>query len=758
MKPNPPSTTWMTAARYCALLWSISVLTGCSHLTHGETSALGIFQLQPDTLEYPGPPHFWNKAGLVISPTRIVAQVGTEVPMFAGISDDKGQLMPYETVEWSLDRGGVGSFMSVADAHRTLVLDLVSAKPRKIDSSYAVSETLPDNVILTRGTPNITDDMVMPHGYTWVTLTSPHEGVSYVTAFAPDVYSWDARQRSSTIHWIDAEWMFPEPVCATPGSHATLCTCVVRHTTKLPAADWIVKYTITGGAPAGIGADNGRSVEIATDAEGRACAEIIPVDATTGTTCINIELIHAECSTAGEGERLPIASAATQVTWGTSAPDSAVPTTPAPMPIPSSPAPSLPPAMPTPAPAAPAPIVQPQPQPQPTPRPSLPPAAPPATTQPPAQPPAQPPPAPIIDLKVTGPETAQLASDIRFDVEITNRGTAPVSGLTIIDTFPRGLRHGRDGNDPSPIQRGLDALGPIAPGETKKVDIQFRVAEPGQQCHTVEVRGATGVLGSKQACVNVTGESSRASGPQPAMFVDINAPQRTYQVDDQPVFTVEVTNKDTTIPSRGVTVDVTFEQGLRPIKATQGYGRITDGVRFTIDSIAPQSQRLFQVQCQCTAAAPRACGQVAISDASGLAQSQQFCIQIMPKAGPIAGQSNLSVSVRPTRNPVKVNNEVTYVVTITNGSTNPEGQVRLSVTFPDSLALSANPEGPSAISSSDAPTIKFNPILQLRAGESQNYILHFRALRAGVAQVTADLTSQNQIQPLTKAEAVNIIQ
>jgi hypothetical protein len=229
-------------------------------------------------------------------------------------------------------------------------------------------------------------------------------------------------------------------------------------------------------------------------------------------------------------------------------------------------------------------------------------------------------------------------------------------------------------------------------------------------------------------------------------------------VGDQPVFTVEVTNKDTTIPSRNVTVDVTFEQGLRPFKATQGYGRITDGVRFTIESMAPQSQRFFQVQCECTAPAPRACGQVAISDASGLVQSQQFCIQIMPKAGPVAGQSNLGLTVRATRNPVKVNSEATYVVTITNGSTNPESQVRLSVTFPDSLVLSANPEGPSAIFSSDAPTIKFNPILQLRAGESQNYILHFRARSAGVAQVTADVTSQNQIQPLTKAESVNIIQ
>src|SRR5262249_28739701 len=221
-----------------------------------------------------------------------------------------------------------------------------------------------------------------------------------------------------------------------------------------------------------------------------------------------------------------------------------------------------------------------------------------------------------------------------------------------------GLRHGKDGNDPSPIQRSLDALGPVAPGETKKVDIQFRVGELGKQCHTVEVRGPTGVLASKQACVTGTGEPPRAAVPQPAMFVDINAPQRTYTVGDQPVFTVEVTNKDTTIPSRNVTVDVTFEQGLSPFKATPGSSRINGGVRFVVDSMAPQSQRFFSVQCECVAPAARACGQVAMSDASGLAQSQQFCVQIVPKAAPVAGQSNLSVSVRANHNPVKVNSEV----------------------------------------------------------------------------------------------------
>src|SRR5438105_4205319 len=142
-----------------------------------------------DSLEYPGPPRFWNKAGLVISPARSVAQVGSEVPMFAGICDGQGHLQAYERVEWMLEPTGVGSFSSVAEARRPFFLELVSSKPKKIDNHYAVSETSAENVILTRGTPDITDDMVMPRGYTWVTVTSPREGASYITAMGPDVYS-----------------------------------------------------------------------------------------------------------------------------------------------------------------------------------------------------------------------------------------------------------------------------------------------------------------------------------------------------------------------------------------------------------------------------------------------------------------------------------------------------------------------------------------------------------------------------------------
>ena len=402
----------------------------CAGSPRAEAGDHHFFNTNVETLEYPGPERFWNTAGIVISPARIVAQVNTEVPMFAGVCDGHGHLLPYEKVEWMLDKGGVGSFVTVSDAYRPLILELLSSKPHKIDNSYAVSETLPANVILTRGTGNIGDDMVMPHGYTWVTVNSPREGVSNVTAFAPDVYGWDARQRSATIHWIDAEWQFPEAGCVPLGSHASLNTCVYRKTNKTPLSDWIVKYTVTGGTGAGFGENHECSTEVSTDKEGRASVELVPTSDAAGTTCVCVELIRSECATPSDPERLSIATSAMHVNWGNPEPaEAAAPVTVTPAPVQT-------------------PAVTPTPVPQPTPPPAAAPTPGPAVTTP-AIPPASnvpaPPPsaAPQISLDVKGPETAELGTDVRFNISVTNRGNAPISNLVILDRYDVGLQHCR---------------------------------------------------------------------------------------------------------------------------------------------------------------------------------------------------------------------------------------------------------------------------------------------------------------------------
>src|SRR4029078_12616302 len=86
---------------------------------------------------------------------------------------------------------------------------------------------------------------------------------------------------------------------------------------KTPLADWIVKYTVTGGTDAGFGEQRECSTEVATDKDGRASVELVPASDTAGTTCVCVELIRSECAAIGDPERLSIASSAMYVNWGT---------------------------------------------------------------------------------------------------------------------------------------------------------------------------------------------------------------------------------------------------------------------------------------------------------------------------------------------------------------------------------------------------------------------------------------------------------
>jgi uncharacterized repeat protein (TIGR01451 family) len=253
-----------------------------------------------------------------------------------------------------------------------------------------------------------------------------------VTAYAPDVYGWDVRQRSATIHWIDAEWQFPEPGCVPLGSHASLNTCVYRKTNKTPLADWIVKYTVTGGAEAGFGPQRECSTEVATDKDGRASVELVPASDTAGTTCVCVELIRSECAAIGDPERLSIASSAMYVNWGTKpeapAVTDAVVATPSPATTVS----------PTPAPPAAAPPTNvPAPGSAVIPGPVTTPSIPRSSTVPAPQPTA----IPRIELNVTGPETAELGADVSFTITATNRGNAAATNLIVLDRYDVGMQH-----------------------------------------------------------------------------------------------------------------------------------------------------------------------------------------------------------------------------------------------------------------------------------------------------------------------------
>jgi uncharacterized repeat protein (TIGR01451 family) len=338
-------------------------------------------------------------------------------------------------------------------------------------------------------------------------------------------------------------------------------------------------------------------------------------------------------------------------------------------------------------------------------------------------------------------------------VEVTNSGNAPSPSLTVTDRYDQGLEHEKKAN---PLQ---NTLGVIAVGETKKIGITFRVTRSGKLCNVVEVTGPGNIHESKQMCVNVTGAAPPPE--QPAMSLNIATPQKVYTVGDKdngPLFTIDVTNTGTSVAAQQVQLVVHFDQGLQVEQATGGAQRTGDGgVQFTFDAIPPGDHEQRQVRCSCTTPSAHACGRVSYSDLSQLNLGQEACLQIQPAAAAAAPQTNLRVQIRAVNNPVKVGANAVFRVTVTNAGTASEKNVRLSLNIPDSLTY-VSTIASVAESTINPPNIQFAPILELRSGEPFYYDVTLRANNnPGPAQVTAQLTSANQTQPLTDSTTTTIL-
>ena len=208
----------------------------------------------------------WDDVAVELQPRETVASVGSEVVLVAGVCGPDGYLRTNRRLEWSIDPGSVGQFVAVGE---TGLVDLMLGdfnRPRKITNTFAIGSTLRSNTRLNRGTCQPEENVYVLRGQGWISLTSPVEGTSHVTVFAPEVYSWEARLRSAMIHWVDAQWRFPPPAINPAGTKHVFTTTVMRQSNQTPCERWLVRYEISGGPPAGFSPDGAQAVEVPTDA------------------------------------------------------------------------------------------------------------------------------------------------------------------------------------------------------------------------------------------------------------------------------------------------------------------------------------------------------------------------------------------------------------------------------------------------------------------------------------------------------------
>ncbi len=758
----------------------------------------------------------WDDASVNLQPRETVAAVGSEVVLIAGVCGQDGYLRTNRRLEWSIDPGSVGQFVAVGE---TGFVDLLVGdfnRPRKVTNTFAIGSTLRSNTRLNRGTCIAEDSAYVLRGQGWITITSPVEGSSHVTVFAPEVYRWDSRIKSTVVHWVDAQWQFPPPAINPAGTKHVFTTTVVRQSNHTPVERWRVRYEIQGGPPAGFSPDGAQSVEVPTDAAGQASVEIFEKEPRHGVNNIKIEVIRPGNLPGANGQRLVVGSGMTSKTWRagdlsvkTSGPATAgLGTTinyritvanPGDLAVKD----------------AVAVITMPE-----------------GLTFLNSNPAAETAGRQLqwrlgeiggrqqrtidagfraerqgsvmaccevtaagglkvsdcstttigtasLDVRITGPEQAAVGTQASFEITVRNLSQAPAAKLIIKDRLDQGLEN------PAATQNNAieRLLGDLAPGASQRVKVTVRVTKPGRLCQTVEVSGKDVTPASAQACIVGTGGGGSPAPTAPGgsapsfggdeiakaapggaipITVKTTGP-RQLVVGETAKYFIEITNTGAA-ELRNVQVLARYDAALYPVLASEGYQADRGALSWTIERLPAGKtvQRGIHYTCQTVSA--KACNRVRVTTSTGAKVEDEACLEIRAAdKGPVAPGTEKTAPANPPAdglvltasglaNPVPVNKDLTYVVQVTNNSTQSYQRVTLTAAVPEGVVI--NPigtmgPGPTKFTT-EGKTIQFDPVFEIKPGETLMYRIRVRTKKPGQYRFVAELSAPAMSRSLVK--------
>jgi uncharacterized repeat protein (TIGR01451 family) len=744
---------------------------------------------------------------LILSPVRIVAPVGSQVVLLAGLRRPTGSYAPGQPIEWILSQESVGHFVEVGDEHGRHVAHWRHRAPRKLSNNYAVGRTSRSDQLITRGNANPADDVLVLRGQGWVSVASPTEGVSLVTALAPEAEGWDRRQQTAEIYWVNAQWTLPAPAHAPAGQPHTLTTVITRPNKLEPVPGWIVRYEVVGGSPAAFTPQGDQAVEVVTDATGAATAQLFPQGGSAGATQVRIQIIRPGLAS-HEPNRLLVGEGATTVSW--SAPGLAVDV--------SGPATA---ALGTtlsyridvtnPGDTAAGNV---------TVRFHAPPGIAILNSTPAGSvfgdriewPLGQVAPGTVqtvvvncrgsqagdfnccadarseaanlvaedcvltrvvqqtMSLSMSGPERAVVGQQVQFQVVVRNEGGVPLTGVIVRDVFDAGFEHAQSA---SPIEKELND---IAPGQEAAFAVTFRVARAGTICHTMTATTSSGQTAQARSCLTAT----EPPPPQvnPAVAAQASGPAE-LAIGQTGQYLVDVVNSGEA-PLTGVRVAVNPSASLQAVEATGGDNRQQVGgeLVWTIDRLEPGAARRYQINCRAVQADPQASVRVVVTtreqaqDAANAVTRSTAGAQPPPPAQPAPSQrpaqeaeapppvaEGLELTVDDLNDPVRSGDSITYVLIVKNARTTPDRSVAITITLPENTRL-VRINGPTQLqrTSQDGRTLVLAPVLEMRPGETlPPYRIEVTPQQPGRLLFRAEATSDRRPQKITVEEETTIL-
>ena len=245
---------------------------------------------------------------LTLEPLDDVNPVRTQHVMIATVKDKNGKPLPNRRVEWIISEGSVGDIVEVDESGWR------NSRGYKVDNHYAVSHTNNFDHVLDRGDSDPSNDIQLTEGQTWCVITSPVEGETHITAWAPGIYDWSKHKAFAIKKWYDVKWQCPAPVSLCAGQSAVLETAVMKYSTNEPLSGYMVTYIAQGDCR--FTETGGTTATVTTGADGMGRVTVVSNGNSQGSCNIAIEIMRPENAACCK-PAVKIADCSTSANWNT---------------------------------------------------------------------------------------------------------------------------------------------------------------------------------------------------------------------------------------------------------------------------------------------------------------------------------------------------------------------------------------------------------------------------------------------------------
>ena len=399
-------------------------------------------------------------------------------------------------------------------------------------------------------------------------------------------------------------------------------------------------------------------------------------------------------------------------------------------------------------------------------------------------------------VNIRGPLVGKVGEKVSFDVEIVNRSGRNLEKLRVIDYFDAGFRHEASA---SPIeQKGTIDL---AVGTARRITLEFFLAEPGRQCHRVEILDTSQrFVGGATECVQVSAAAVAQAAPppltpppvpptttpipvpapaptalQPPLATSTIPPAATASVTPTlplsappaPALTLDlsgpvdaasgsVTEYVATVRNTGnaasgpTALEFSWDDGLVPLEASDGYSLAESKVSWSLPAIEPGGRLRRQVNLRAQAPAnlfadsppARACVRVELAGLPGGAVvGDHECLQIrgtQPRPRlRTPSEAGLRLSLADLDDPVRLGDATTLVCTVANDGDSPSGPLTITLDLPQAARLVGD-----ARVRVDGGRVMFDTI-EVLPGQQQAFQITYKLPESGRVTALATLTGPN---------------